>query len=112
MIKELERMGLSGLDEATVCNWHEAAADALRSFWKALHRELLTSEVLQVDETPFRCLRSGKEYGYMWAISDAESDANLYCWHTGRCADVLHSLLREDMKTNESHYCHCRLRYL
>ena len=104
MIKELERMGLSGLDEATVCNWHKAAADAIRPIWKALHRELLASEVLHVDETPFRCLRAGKRYGYMWAISDAESGANLYYWHTGRCADVLNSLLREDMETDGTPY--------
>ena len=104
MIKELERMGLSGLDEATVCNWHKAAADALRPIWKALHRELLESEVLHVDETPFRCLRSEKKYGYMWAISDAESGTNLYYWHTGRSGDVLNSLLRENMEANGAPY--------
>ena len=104
MIQELERMGLSGLDEATVCNWHKAAADALRPIWKALHRELLESEVLHVDETPFRCLRSEKKYGYMWAISDAESGTNLYYWHTGRSGDVLNSLLRENMEANGAPY--------
>lgn len=98
MINELDRMGLSGLDEATVCNWHKAVAEALRPIWQTLHRELLDSEVLHVDETPFRCLKSSKKHGYMWAVSDAESGANLYYWHTGRSADVLDSLLHEGMQ--------------
>ena len=104
MIKELERMGLSGLDEATVCNWHKAAAEALRPIWKVLHSELMGAEVLHVDETPFRCLRAGKKHGYMWAISDAESGANLYYWYTGRGGCVLDSLLREGMQEDGAPY--------
>ena len=105
MIQELERMGLRGLDEATVCNWHKAVADALRPIWKAMHSELLDSEVLHVDETPFRCLRSGKKNGYMWAMSCAESGMNLYYWQDGRSGDVLDTLLREGMKEKGYPYC-------
>ena len=104
MIQELERMGLSGLDEATVCNWHKAVADALRPIWKAMHSELLDAEVLHVDETPFRCLRSGKKNGYMWAMSCADSGMNLYYWKDGRSGDVLDALLREDMKPEGTPY--------
>ena len=104
MIQELERMGLSGLDEATVCNWHKAVADALRPIWKAMHSELLDAEVLHVDETPFRCLRSGKKNGYMWAMSCADSGMNLYYWKDGRSGDVLDALLSEDMKPEGTPY--------
>ena len=105
MIQELERMGLSGLDEATVCNWHKAAADALSPIWRAMHSELLASEALHVDETPFRCLRSGKKNGYMWAMSCAESGMNLYYWQDGRSGDVLDTLLREGMNEKGRPYC-------
>ena len=97
MIQELERMGLSGLDEATVCNWHKAVADALRPIWEAMHGELMDSAVLHVDETPFRCLRSDKKKGYMWALSCAESGMNLYYWQNGRSGDALDTLLRSGM---------------
>lgn len=105
MIQELERMGLRGLDEATVYNWHKAVADALRPIWKAMHSELLDSEVLHVGEPPFRCLRSGKKNGYMWAMSCAESGMNLYYWQDGRSGDVLDTLLREGMKEKGYPYC-------
>ena len=104
MIKELERMGLSGLDEATVCHWHKSIAEAIRPIWKALHSELMEAEVLHVDETPFRCLRSGNKKGYMWALSCAESGANLYYWHTNRSGNVLDNLLRNDMRKDGAPY--------
>lgn len=98
-IRELERMGLYGVDEVILCNWHRAVAEALEPIWKAMHELMLSSEVLHVDETPFRCLKSDRKQGYMWALSCAETGTSLYYWQDSRSGHVLDNLLREGMQS-------------
>lgn len=97
-IRELERMGVYGVDEVILCNWHRAIAEALEPVWKAMHELMLSSAVLHVDETPFRCLKSDKKQGYMWALSCAETGTCLYYWQDSRSRQVLDYLLREGMQ--------------
>lgn len=103
-IKELERLGLYGVDEALLCNWHRCVAEALEPIWRALHEVMMSSPVLHVDETPFRCLKSTKKKGYMWALSCAETGASLYYWQDSRSANVLDYLLREEMQPTGAAY--------
>ena len=69
----------------------------------AIKRELLGSEVLQVDETPIRYLNPGHgrcSRGYLWVYLDPQSGTVYYDWQLGRGHDCLLDFLGYDEATN------------
>lgn len=102
--KELERMGLYGVDDVLINNWHRAVSEALEPVYNSLHSLILESPALHIDETPFRCLKSSKKHGYMWALSCAETGMNLYYWGNSRGVVELDSLLHEGMTPSGAIY--------
>ena len=66
--------------------WNTAIAGRLRPVWEAVHREVLASRYLQIDETPIRYLEPGHgktKQGYLWIYNDPHR-AVYYDWATGR----------------------------
>lgn len=97
-IKEFARIGLDGLSEGVLCNWVRAASETLEPIWEELHKLMLDSTALHIDETPIRCLKSDKTNGYMWAMSSADNGSTLYFWQNSRSAETLNHLLRHGMQ--------------
>jgi transposase len=65
------------LDKATMCEWLARASDLLTPVVQQMHRELLTSPVVQSDDTQVQYLDPGAgrpaQRGYLWAyVSDRQ----------------------------------------
>lgn len=103
-LKEFERLGLEGMSEGVACNWVRAGADTMEPLWHTLHEQQMAEPVLQVDETPIRCLKADVTKGTLWAMNNPQNDRCLYYWETSRGKAVLDTLLREGMEETGKAY--------
>lgn len=81
--KEIETLGFD-LSRTTMCNWTVKAAQMyLEGLYDALHKDLLTQEVIHADETPFRVLeRNGEKTdstSYMWYYTSGQIEKHQIC---------------------------------
>ena len=82
-----------------LCHWDKVVAETIEPLYKLVHRGLLESGNLQVDETPVKYLDPGKgktSTGYLWVIHAPRAGHKgdiLYQWHTSRKAACLDELL-------------------
>jgi transposase len=97
----LRRHGVE-LSRKTINTWSHAAAAWLMPIGWAIKRELLESEVVQVDETPMSYLNPGHgktSRGYLWTYLDPQSGTVCYDWQLGRGHDCLLDFLGHDPST-------------
>lgn len=102
----LRKQGIE-LSRQTINTWTHAAAAWLMPIGRAIKRELLGNEVLQVDETPIRYLNPGHgktSRGYLWVYLDPQSGTVYYDWQLGRGHDCLLDFLGYDADTNTIFY--------
>ena len=88
------------LPRQTLARWIEQAAFHLQSLSRSIHRELLDSSYLQIDETPLNYLAPGHgqtKQGYLWVVKvPGEQGGITYHWHTGRSHRCLKNILPKD----------------
>ena len=76
-----------------------AVADLLAPVASAIRDELLSSELLQIDETPIGYLSPGSgktARGYLWVYRDPVTKSIYYDWQLGRSLDCLLDVLGYD----------------
>lgn len=79
----------------TLCNWADFAANELEPLYKLIARDLLSSDQINVDETPvdYLPLEGGSaKQGYFWVYYSRTAGV-LYDWHTGRGNQCLDNIL-------------------
>ena len=89
------------LETNTMANWMMRATEIhLNILYEELLKELITSSLIHVDETPFEVIRDGRSSGaksYMWVYCTGESEKHpviLYDYRSTRKADHPKEFLR------------------
>ncbi|MEG1508764.1 MAG: transposase, partial [Akkermansia sp.] len=95
-LNELARMGVPDITNQHLCGWLEKGAQALEPLYNIIHATLFKQDALHVDETPIRCLKQEKLYGYMWLMTGSQSGQTYYHWATSRSSHELDHLLRQN----------------
>jgi transposase len=88
------------LSRQTMADWIRITADWLEPIYRQMHREILASGYVQVDETPVKChdpdeRRGSTTQGYLWVISRPGGDV-VFDWRLSRRHGELTSLLTEN----------------
>lgn len=92
------------LSRKTINAWVHSTAKHLSPIAEAIARELRSSTLIQVDETPMHYLipGTGKAHtGYIWVMRNPATGAVYYHWEARRNAIALMDLLGFDEKTQE-----------
>ena len=82
----------------SMINWEAMAANWLKPLYRLLRRELLTSGVLQADETCIKYIEAGKgkaQHGYLWSYRHRNGTL-VFDWQTGRSHKCLEPILQAD----------------
>ena len=90
----LQRSGIS-IPRDTLNHWTLQSLEVLVPITKAIHRETLTTNYLQGDETPLRLLAPGAgktATSYFWVFNDPTGSIS-YHWSNNRAATNLHDIL-------------------
>ena len=91
------------LNRKTINTWVHQTATHLTPVAEAIGRELRSSDLLQMDETPMHYLipGTGKAHkGYIWVMRDPQTGATYYQWQKGRSAQDLFQTLGYDEDTH------------
>jgi transposase len=91
------------LSRKTINTWVHQAATHLTPVAEAIGRELRSSDLLQMDETPMHYLSPGTgkaQKGYIWVMRDPQTGATYYQWQKGRSAQDLFQTLGYDEETH------------
>lgn len=92
------------IDHKTINSWAIHTAKHLAPIATCIGRELLSTDLLQIDETTMRYLASKKgkaQTGYIWLMRNPSSGAVYYHWHKRRNTDALLELLGYDKITED-----------
>ena len=92
------------LNRKTINTWVHQIAKHLTPVAEAIGRELRSSDLLQMDETPMHYLipGAGKAHkGYIWVMRDPQTGATYYQWQQGRSAQDLFQTLGYDDATHK-----------
>lgn len=90
------------LQRGTINTWTGKLADHLRPIDQAIKDELLSTEVLQIDETPGKYLEPGTgkaQQGYWWAYRNITAGTVYFDWHTSRAMECLLEVLGFDKES-------------
>ena len=88
----------------TINSWAISTAKHLAPIAQSIGQELLSTGLLQVDETTMKYLQQGKDKaqtGYIWIMRDPASGLSYYHWHTNRNTDALLELLGYNPETEQ-----------
>ncbi len=106
--QELKRMGIN-LSRQTMSNWMITGARLLKPLYDALHKNLISRNILHADETTLEVLnlsdRDKPLNAYMWVYRTSRNEKNpivLYDYEEGRSGDYAKNFLK-----NFSGYLHC-----
>jgi len=92
-VREMESLGLKGIQNSTLSRLCAVAAGALESLQEAILGELLESNTaLHLDETPWGIQNKNERDGYMWVISNR--CGSYYFFKPTRSAKVLTEKLK------------------
>jgi transposase len=83
------------LPRQSLCRWVALAAEWLEPVYNEMRRQQMTSDYVQIDETPIRYLDPGRgkcATGYFW-VSNVPGGDVIYHWHPGRGADCLEHIV-------------------
>jgi hypothetical protein len=86
------------LTRNVMCGWHDHLAGVLLPLYEIIAGRIRTSDYVQVDETPIKCLEPGKGktvIGYFWVYNHAQHGV-LFDWHRSRANTCLDNILIGD----------------
>lgn len=90
-----ERQGLR-IPRQTMCDWVMAAANLLGPIQMALRRKILSSDVVQIDDTPVKC-QAGRGQGnflaYLWTLTSPLAEGVVYDFTEGRGTEHILTVL-------------------
>ena len=93
--QQFERLGVN-FPRQTLCDWVEKGAEWLQPIVRAMKRELLGGDYVQVDETPVRVMdpevRGRCATGYLWVLGEPGGDV-IFEFHPGRGKEYAAQLL-------------------
>ncbi len=94
----LERRSGIIITRATLANWAELAANTLQPIYNLIAEDILTSDFLNIDETPVKYLdrvNGGTSQGYFWVYRSEKNGIPkvLYDWQTSRAHTCLDNIL-------------------
>jgi transposase len=98
--KQFFRLGVE-LSRTSMCNWAMQAASACQPLLNLLQDEVLSSSLIQADETTLQVLRepgrSPTSKSYMWVFrrGDPDRPVLIYQYHPTRSGDVAKAFLRD-----------------
>lgn len=98
--RQFERLGID-VCRASMCNWAMKAADACLPLLNLLQDEILSAQLINIDETTVQVLvepgRPPTSKSYMWIFrrGDPEKPALLYQYQPTRSGDVAATFLRD-----------------
>lgn len=101
LYRQIERFRREGIIIApsTMSDWMEAACRLITPLYDVLKQRVLSSDYLQVDETPIKVLdkdKKGKTHrGYYWVYRDAVSGLVLFDYREGRGRDGPTDMLKD-----------------
>ena len=85
------------LPRQTTCDWMAVCADLLEPIWKAMHRLILESKVIQTDDTPVTVLDPvlGRFLGRLWVyLGDRDHPYVVYHFTENRSGDGPQEMLK------------------
>lgn len=92
-LQGFKRMFNVKLSKSTFGDWAAQYADELEILFDALSKEILNTNYLQIDESPFKVQSDevdGKcHLGYMWVCRDPQKDLVLFSYQHGRGGESL-----------------------
>jgi transposase len=83
------------LPRQTLARWMELAADSLGLIYRHIHANVVSSDYIQMDETPIEYLAPGSgktRTGYLWVCNQPGGDI-VYHWHPSRAAQCVETIL-------------------
>ena len=81
----LRRQGVE-ISRSTMCDWVAAASEALEPIWDELRRQVVTSDLVQSDDTPVTVLdpKVGQYRGYFWGYRNVRDGTTVFDFTEGR----------------------------
>lgn len=97
-IQRYERLGVS-INASTMSDWISAGCTLIEPLYTVLKKEVLSSNYLQVDETPIKVLDKNKKgathRGYYWVYYDPVKKIVLFDYRMGRGRDGPQEMLSD-----------------
>jgi transposase len=97
-IQRFEREGIK-LSSSTLTDWISGTCALLEPLYEALHKQVLSSDYLQADETPIKVLDKDKKgtthRGYHWVYHAPSKRMVLFDYREGRGREGPHEILKD-----------------
>jgi transposase len=97
-IQRFEREGIK-LSSSTLTDWISGTCALLEPLYEALHKQVLSSDYLQADETPIKVLDKDKKgtthRGYHWVYYAPSKRMVLFDYREGRGREGPHEILKD-----------------